>query len=547
MPWSRRLSTKIGVLVLGAMLVASLVVTGVSTHATGQFLKQKVAKEFPLRLNTVAAQVELWYAERTNELLVFAQSPALVRLLHSPRKTVHQNNLAKFIGHLLARSPSFEALFILDPKGQPIVWEGPQFPLPPRLPQLSPVSEDTVVISNATVLEQGVVQFLYRQVTDKGQPLGVLYGVLKLESLDGVLAASTDTETTHLTLTDSAGSILASNTTTKPGTRFARIAPRKPAPPTIEYYSADGHAMVGAAVLIEKLDGSLHIEQPYAETFKPVITTIVRTLLLSSVVILLLVIAAYLITRAAMKPVSALLQAVKNSSADQQVVTVPEFKDKTEIGALARAFNSMATRLNEKTREVEDANTKLRAQNEQLEILSTTDALTQLHNRRFFHDQLKLLQKQSQRTAAPLSLMLIDIDNFKGCNDQFGHKRGDEVLIEVARVLRRETRETDVVARIGGDEFAILALGSELAGASQLGTKITGEIRAHFRDSGVDHCECITVSVGVAVLEENGEKLLEDADRALYSAKRAGRDRAHSSHDPAVNIAPVVPIQTPAG
>lgn len=545
-PWTRRLSTKIGFLVLGAMLLASLVVTGVSTHATGQFLKDKVAKEFPLRLNTAAAQVELWYAERMNELLVFAQSEALIRLLRSPGKTAHQDKLTKFIGHLLKRSPTFEALFILDPAGESLVWEGSRFELPRALMDMSHVTEDVVVISNAIATNDNVVQFLAKQITDKGEPVGVLYGVLRLESLSALLVASTDTGATRLTLTDSAGSILSSNMTTMPGEHFTRIAPPKGASPRIEYYTADGEAMVGSAVFIEKLGGALHIEQPYAETFKPVITTVFRTLSLSSVIILVLVIAAYLVTRAAMKPVVALLHAVRNSSADQQVVTVPEFKDKTEIGVLARAFNSMATRLNEKTREVEAANVKLKAQNEQLEVLSTTDTLTQLHNRRFFHDQLKQLQKQLLRTQTPLALLLVDVDHFKGCNDRFGHKHGDEVLIDVARVLRRETRETDVVARIGGDEFAILAPGSGLAGATQLGTKITEEIRSHFKQNGTHKQGVITVSVGVAVLEESGEKLLEDADRALYGAKHAGRDRTHSLGGPPANMAEVVSIKTPA-
>ncbi len=546
-PWRRRLSTRIGLLVLTAMIIASVVVSGVSTHATGQFLKDKVEKEFPLRLTTVAAQVELWYAERMNELLVFAQSQGLIRLLEgSHKRGDDRTELAAFMRDLLTRTPSFEALFILDTEGNPIVWEGPGFDVLKRLSTIAPLTTDSVMVSNAIRSKRRVLQILSKQVVAKNESLGTFYGVLELESLDRIVAASSN-PTTQLTLTDAEGNVLSPAARRKPHVHFSRYTVQD-AVPTVQYYTVDGTALVGSGTHIDKLNGSLHIEQPYSETFRPVITTITRTLVINSVVIGLLVLLAYLITRAAMKPVSALLQAVRHSEAQQEVITVPEFRDRTEIGALARAFNSMAERLNSKSREVEDANTKLRDQNEQLEELSTTDTLTSLRNRRYFQEQLSALAKQTGRTGSELSLILIDVDRFKQCNDRYGHTRGDEVLVDVARIIKQNTRVTDVAARIGGDEFAILTPGTNRPGAVQVAENIKEAVSRFFEvaesDDGV---ATVTVSIGVAFANEESESLLEDADRALYSAKNSGRNRVHTVDDGEVPRSSVVSLRSPGG
>ncbi|WP_198598390.1 GGDEF domain-containing protein [Mangrovicella endophytica] len=157
-----------------------------------------------------------------------------------------------------------------------------------------------------------------------------------------------------------------------------------------------------------------------------------------------------------------------------------------------------------------------------------TDVLTGLANRRAFEETLsqKLSLLQTTQEAA-ISLLLIDIDHFKNVNDRFGHDTGDEALKTVARVLRACVRDGDLVARHGGEEFAVLLpLTSQ-----QAATKVAERIRMEIEATPFDHLDTafgLTVSIGLASSEQHGTDALglrTMADAALYAAKRAGRNR----------------------
>jgi two-component system cell cycle response regulator len=163
--------------------------------------------------------------------------------------------------------------------------------------------------------------------------------------------------------------------------------------------------------------------------------------------------------------------------------------------------------------------------NEVLEQLSITDGLTRLHNHRFFQDYLTKEVKRADRTAEPLALILIDIDHFKRWNDRLGHSGGDEILRRVANVMNGVIRETDLLARYGGEEFALLATNTEVEGAVQLAEKIRAAIAAtSFTLDPPSERDQVTVSIGVAAYYGDRRTLFDEADRALYRAKNAGRD-----------------------
>lgn len=177
-----------------------------------------------------------------------------------------------------------------------------------------------------------------------------------------------------------------------------------------------------------------------------------------------------------------------------------------------------------------EANRALRAQAERLERMSSTDELTQVHNRRFLNGRLQdEVQRCRQDKAADLCLVLFDVDNFKAINDRFSHLVGDEVLVMAAKVLERTFRRTDVVARWGGEEFAVLLVGTGKAAAGPVTEKAREAIKtAPWRDVA-DGLE-VTVSAGIAAFSElegaaQALDLLKLADRRLYEAKRSGRDR----------------------
>lgn len=192
---------------------------------------------------------------------------------------------------------------------------------------------------------------------------------------------------------------------------------------------------------------------------------------------------------------------------------------------LLHAAQVLEQRVRERTVELSEANA-------QLEVLAMTDALTGLANRRHFGDQLAHAATRAVDVGKPLALVLLDIDHFKAINDQHGHPVGDLVLRRVAAVLEDQVRGGDLLARVGGEEFAVLALDTDLAVASQLGERLRAAVEAASPVEAGRVAVPVTISVGVAIarvragdLLKTPERLLASADDALYRAKRNGRNR----------------------
>jgi len=184
------------------------------------------------------------------------------------------------------------------------------------------------------------------------------------------------------------------------------------------------------------------------------------------------------------------------------------------------------------TREVlAEANRSLRDQAEQLERLSTTDELTGVYNRRHLSRRLEEEARRAARDGTMLSLVLLDVDNFKAINDRHSHVAGDQVLARIAGVLAETVRRSDVVARWGGEEFALLLPGCGIAEASRVAEKARAAVAGNDWSDAAPGLT-VTVSIGVACLREAGSDTLELvrlADRRLYGAKRAGRNRIEST------------------
>lgn len=185
---------------------------------------------------------------------------------------------------------------------------------------------------------------------------------------------------------------------------------------------------------------------------------------------------------------------------------------------------NLEERVAERTRELVEAN-------QALEIISITDHLTELPNRRFAMRQLTLLFEESEKLKVPLSCLMIDIDGFKYINDTHGHDAGDQVLQKLARELKHSVRNDDIMCRLGGDEFFAICPHTDHEGALKIGEQIRRTISTMKLPTGDGFWDG-SVSIGVATTNSeitNIDKLMKRADEAVYIAKEEGKNCVRST------------------
>jgi len=215
--------------------------------------------------------------------------------------------------------------------------------------------------------------------------------------------------------------------------------------------------------------------------------------------------------------------------------------DGTRRGALA-TFDDMTemerknASLHELLAKLKHSRAEIHRQNHELKLLANRDPLTLCLNRRAFFVDLVPLYEQAGRTGNPLSCLMVDVDRFKTINDRYGHAAGDQVLAQVAELLRVKSRHTDLVCRYGGEEFALILPQTDLDGASGIAERIRVAL-AEKPLAGVP----VTASFGVSAISlgPNGPQgLLDQADKAMYAAKRSGRNRVTRYDELAADAAP---------
>ncbi|MBI5612779.1 MAG: diguanylate cyclase [Gammaproteobacteria bacterium] len=191
--------------------------------------------------------------------------------------------------------------------------------------------------------------------------------------------------------------------------------------------------------------------------------------------------------------------------------------DEMELLARTRVHHTLASTI----RELEQSRARLAE-------LATTDPLTRLNNRRSFFEQAEQHLVMAERYQTGLAIVLLDIDFFKKINDSHGHHSGDAVLVAMAGLVTDKIRSVDTVARMGGEEFALLLPGANRLGAAVMAERIRAAVEQH-PFAAPDRVLRVTASLGIASLDvdqaQNTEELLAIADRRLYLAKNNGRNR----------------------
>jgi diguanylate cyclase (GGDEF)-like protein len=210
-----------------------------------------------------------------------------------------------------------------------------------------------------------------------------------------------------------------------------------------------------------------------------------------------------------------------------------------EVGTLMTSFNKMLITIEQQAAEINTFATRLDAAYKELESTnarlketSFKDEVTGLYNRRFFSLRLEEELSRYRRFNHPVSVVLLDLDGFKGVNDEFGHTVGDDTLREIAQILMKHSRGINVVSRHGGDEFAVLLVETSKAGARLYADRIR-EVVSKYPFS---HGKVVTASFGVASLPDDeagtAEELFRAADEAMYAAKRAGKNQVAATPSP---------------
>ena len=197
------------------------------------------------------------------------------------------------------------------------------------------------------------------------------------------------------------------------------------------------------------------------------------------------------------------------------------------IGALlfeVKESNKKLKKLNNILEEKVREKTKILLEsNEKLTLLASKDALTNIYNRRMLNEYILQETKKSKRHKIDLSLILLDIDHFKDINDKYGHKIGDEVLIEISSLLSRNIRQSDIFGRWGGEEFIILLPQTNIKNAYEVAESLRKKIEKHY----FDKVGKTTISLGVSMYDPKDDILdfIENADSAMYKAKYNGRNK----------------------
>ncbi|WP_100643019.1 sensor domain-containing diguanylate cyclase [Alteromonas facilis] len=180
---------------------------------------------------------------------------------------------------------------------------------------------------------------------------------------------------------------------------------------------------------------------------------------------------------------------------------------------------------------IEKVDKSRREKSEMLINLASTDFLTGLSNRRDFFEEAEYLMSHNKRSKEQMWCLFIDADNFKSINDNYGHDIGDHVLRQIAKIITRNIRETDIAARLGGEEFAILLTHTDRSGALSVAELIRRSIEEYSFNDSDGNSFSVTVSIGVSLFKvtEHFKHALAAADRALYLAKSSGKNTIQSA------------------
>jgi diguanylate cyclase (GGDEF)-like protein len=524
------LATKLILFVFVSTLATALAVSWISIQSTHDYLSQQIRRQYPASL-THAGEALLGFLIAGQEELAGLSADSAGGTRPAARGHSPASQTGERLARAQRRSKHFDAFALLAADGS-VRWaagESDRFAAGARLPITD--IDRTVLRALPAGSTTDLVAATPFPVEPDGS--GALVGLFKAARLPSLLAYQKPVAGAEIVVTDASGRSLI-RSETLPGTDSVPLGQllSMGEGQVVQYASEAGFHFVGAARPHGVFDWHMVVQVPFEVAFAPMLAVVMRILLLDLCIILLLSYLAYRITTAAVRPIEILSDAARRIAQGQFDLEIPEPSTHDEIGLLTRTFNDMMRRLRGYQTEIETANrsllernSELQRANETLNQLSITDGLTKLHNHRYFQDYLTREIKRVNRANEPLSMLLIDLDDFKSLNDRLGHAAGDELLLRIARTMCDVVRESDVLARYGGEEFVVLAPNTNLVGAYRLAEKLRNTVAEQSLILGDSMRPTrVTVSIGVAEFSGNRNRFFSAADQALYRAKASGKN-----------------------
>ena len=520
--------------ILAFALVATLLPSGLTIwFAYGQariWVEQKIKQDLVSESLQTARATGVWLREQLFDLRFFAASDLVVNSMQRGATTPN-NRLRDYLVSLNARYGDYGRITVIDLGGHVLATsktEQPRTGLP--LDWVSALRTDGQVVGPAFWVAKSGKARVTAAVPVKnadGKLLGAVLAELDLTPMEELLRTLAADTAGAIYILSSNGMLVSSSSGVS--------AQRKPSIPVetmnqlrtqqdsvSQYSNIVGRDVLGVLQQVPQADWSVLAEVSSDAAFRELRR--LRDIGLFFVAVLLVAsgLVAYALGIFIVRPLDRLTKGVAEVASGDLAVDLPAGGG-AEVGYLTTVFNHMVARLREGRRELDSINSTLKKKNEELERLSVTDGLTGLANHRLLIQRLIQEGMRADATGGEFAVLMADVDHFKQYNDEFGHPAGDEVLKRVADLLRESVRDIDCAARYGGEEFAIVMpeMSTDEAGkiALQIGQRVASQ---NFPG------RTVTLSIGVAGFPQDADlphAVIAAADRALYQAKREGRNR----------------------
>src|SRR5687768_460811 len=525
-----------------ATLIPSAVTLAISYEQNRRALEAKITQDLVSQAEQTARSMSVWLKERLYDLRVFAASGEVENSLGAAPRPIApargttasptQDRLREYLLSLNDRFADYGQLMVLDANGQVVGTTrggAPEIDVPADLLSVLRTEGEFVGApqwDSASNIGKLLVAVPVNR-TD-GRVVGAFAAELNPAPLAGLMRSFASGRSGMTYVVNRGGSMIASSrgvTRQVLGTRFPESAVEEMnsrSHTSGPYVNFEGLDVIGSAANVPQTDWIVVSEIPTDAAFAQLREFRNFSILVVLGLLLAVAASAYWLGVIIARPLDRLTKGAAEVAAGDLAVDLPEGGG-GEVGYLTTVFNNMVSRLREGRRELDNINDMLQKKNEELERLSITDGLTGLVNHRFLVQRLNEEGIRANRYHHEFSVLMADVDHFKQYNDEFGHPAGDEVLKRVADILRASVRPGDTAARYGGEEFAIVMPETHAAEAFE----IAEHVRARVASESFPGRK-VTLSIGVAEFPNDADlphAVIAAADRALYEAKRDGRNR----------------------